>query len=118
MTPCRQGPLSPSFASIQRITHQNYTIIGENDYRMALSIFGAGVGRTGTLSLKLALERLGCGPCYHMREVFDHLDTHVPLWDRAADGDNSVWDALFEGYHSGVDFPVGSFYRELSVREG
>jgi hypothetical protein len=46
---------------------------------MALSVIGAGVGRTGTLSLKLALARLGFGPCYHMREVFEHLDAHVPV---------------------------------------
>ena len=30
---------------------------------------GAGVGRTGTESLKLGLERLLGGPCYHMLEV-------------------------------------------------
>ena len=38
---------------------------------MALSVVGAGIGRTGTLSLKIALERLGFGPCYHMKEVFE-----------------------------------------------
>jgi hypothetical protein len=82
--------------------------------RMALSVIGAGVGRTGTLSLKLALERLGFGPCYHMKEIFErHLD-HVPVWERAADGERVDWDALFEGYGSAVDFPASAFYRELS----
>jgi hypothetical protein len=28
-----------------------------------LEVIGAGYGRTGTLSLKAALERLGFGPC-------------------------------------------------------
>jgi hypothetical protein len=80
---------------------------------MALSVVGAGLGRTGTLSLKLALERLGFDRCYHMKEVFEHLD-HVPVWDRAADGEAVDWDALFNGYRSAVDFPVASFHRELA----
>src|SRR5687768_9780678 len=81
---------------------------------MTLSVLGAGVGRTGTLTLKLALERLGLGPTYHMREVFAHLDTHVPIWDRAADGEKIDWDALFDGYGSAVDFPAAAFYGELA----
>lgn len=39
---------------------------------MAYQIIGAGFGRTGTASLKLALEQLGFGPCYHMTEVIEH----------------------------------------------
>jgi len=82
---------------------------------MALSVIGAGVGRTGTLSLKLALERLGFAPCYHMREVFEHhLASHVPVWARAADGERIDWDTLFEGYRSAVDFPASAFYGEIS----
>ncbi len=82
---------------------------------MSLSVVGAGLGRTGTLSLKHALEELGLGPCYHMKEVFEHLD-HVPLWDRAAEGLPVDWDALFSGYKSAVDFPAAAFYRELAGR--
>src|SRR4051794_2181987 len=81
---------------------------------MALSVVGAGVGRTGTLSLKIALERLGFGPCYHMKEVFEHLEAHVPVWDQAAQGGHVDWDALFQGYRAAVDFPVSAFYRELA----
>lgn len=81
---------------------------------MTLFAIGAGLGRTGTLSLKLALEQLGLGPCYHMREVFEHLDVHVPLWEQAARGADVNWDALFQGYRSAVDFPVAGFYRELA----
>ena len=44
---------------------------------MTLSVIGAGLGRTGTLSLKLALERLGFGPCYHTREL---LSNWTPTW--------------------------------------
>ena len=81
---------------------------------MTLSVIGAGLGRTGTLSLKLALERLGFGPCYHTRELLKQLDAHVAVWNRAADGDFVDWDALYEGYSSAVDFPTAAFYRELS----
>jgi Sulfotransferase domain len=83
---------------------------------MTLSVIGAGVGRTGTLSLKFALERLGFGPCYHMKELLDHLDDHVPLWDRAAQGREIDWDGLLKGYRSAVDFPVAGFYRDLAAR--
>jgi hypothetical protein len=66
------------------------------------------------MSLKLALERLGLGPCYHMREMFKQLDEHVAIWDRAADGGPVDWDTLFKGYRSAVDFPTAAFYRELA----
>src|SRR4051812_39683738 len=83
---------------------------------MTLSVIGAGLGRTGTASLKLALEQLGLGPCYHMKEVFEHLDAHVPVWDRAADGRTVDWDTLFQGYRSAVDFPAAAFYQEVAGR--
>ena len=82
---------------------------------MTLSVIGAGVGRTGTLTLKFALERLGVGPCYHMKEVIEHhLDAHVPAWDRAANGKPVDWDRLFESYRSAVDFPAAAFCAELA----
>ena len=79
---------------------------------MTLRVVGAGLGRTGTLSLKMALEQLLGGPCYHMLEVFGHPD-HVPTWRAAVDGDLPDWDQLFEGYHSAVDWPVSAFWRDL-----
>ena len=51
---------------------------------MALRVVGAGLGRTGTHSLKLALEQLLGGPCYHMIEVIGRPQD-VPLWQRAVD---------------------------------
>jgi hypothetical protein len=81
---------------------------------MALSVIGAGFGRTGTLSLKLALEQLGFGPCYHMREVLSH-PTHDAVWHAATRGEQVDWDALFEGYESAVDWPVAAFWSELST---
>ena len=50
---------------------------------MALEVIGAGFGRTGTMSLKVALEELGFGPCYHMTEVFAN-PKHVKFWEAAA----------------------------------
>ena len=79
---------------------------------MPITLIGAGLGRTGTASLKLALEQLGIGPCYHMKELFLHPE-HAPLWVRAADGDPD-WDTLFEGYGSTVDYPGCAFWRELA----
>ena len=79
---------------------------------MSLQIVGAGFGRTGTLSLKLALERLGFGPCYHMAEVFKN-PSHMTLWRKAWAGED-VWAQLFEGYGSGVDWPVAAFWKPLA----
>ena len=82
--------------------------------QMALKVVGAGLGRTGTMSLKQALEQLLGGPCYHMYEVFQHLD-HVPLWHDAALDKPVDWDTLFDGYVAAVDWPVGSFWKEVSA---
>lgn len=79
---------------------------------MALRVVGAGLGRTGTMSLKLGLERLLGGPCYHMIEVFQHPE-HVALWHQASLGRMPDWEALFEGYVAAVDWPVCSFWEEV-----
>ena len=78
---------------------------------MSISVIGAGVGRTGTNSLKLALNQLGLGPCHHMDEVLSNMPAQVPLWAAAAKG-KPDWAAVFKGYNSAVDWPVASFYRE------
>jgi hypothetical protein len=77
-----------------------------------VKIIGAGVGRTGTLSLKAALERLGFGPCFHGRHVLDHPD-RLPLWRAAAEGRAVDWSAVLAGYTSTVDWPGAAFWREL-----
>ncbi len=81
---------------------------------MALQVIGAGFGRTGTESLKKALEILGFGPCYHMYEVMPHPD-RVALWRAAAKGDLPNWDDVFAEYNSTVDWPAAYFWRELSA---
>lgn len=80
---------------------------------MSINVVGSGLGRTGTFSLKLGLERLLGEPCYHMYEVFQHLD-HVPHWRAAADGNMPDWDQLFNGFGAAVDWPASAFWREIS----
>lgn len=80
---------------------------------MSLRVVGAGVGRTGTHSLKIALERLLGGPCYHMVELFAHPE-HVPLWQAAMRDGPMDWPALFEGYEATVDWPGAAVWREIS----
>ena len=78
---------------------------------MPLKVIGAGLGRTGTLSLKVALEQLGFAKCYHMTEVFAKPE-YVGLWDAAARGEPVDWEALFQGYQATVDWPCCNFYQE------
>jgi hypothetical protein len=79
---------------------------------LMMRVIGAGFGRTGTMSLKVALEELGCGPCYHMMEVFEK-PRHIELWQGAAEGRPVDWGELFTGYNSAVDWPACSFYQQL-----
>ncbi len=81
---------------------------------MSLELIGAGFGRTGTLSLKGALESLGLAPCHHMMEVFAHPET-ADDWYDAALGREVDWHELLGGYRACVDWPSCSFWRELSV---
>lgn len=79
---------------------------------MAIEVVGAGVGRTGTYSLKLALNQLGLGPCHHMEEVLLNRPVQVPLWAGALGG-RADWEATYRGYRSAVDWPTAAFFREL-----
>ncbi len=80
---------------------------------MTLRVVGAGLGRTGTSSLKTALERLLGGPCYHMMEVFGRPDD-IAVWQRAVAGDQVDWNALFDGYAACVDWPGCAFWPALA----
>ncbi|NCF32371.1 MAG: sulfotransferase family protein [Proteobacteria bacterium] len=78
---------------------------------MGLKVIGAGFGRTGTLSLKFALEKLGFDKCYHMMEI-PLVPEHIPLWRAAAAGQSVDWESLFEGYQAAVDWPSCNFWRQ------
>jgi Sulfotransferase domain len=79
---------------------------------MALKVVGAGLGRTGTASLKIALETLGLGRCYHMGEVMRNMSA-ADHWIAAANGAPD-WELIFDGYGAAVDYPAARFWRELA----
>lgn len=81
---------------------------------MTLRVVGAGWGRTGTLSLKIALEQLLGAPCYHMVEVFEHFD-HVPVWARAVQGEAVEWSAIYDGYAATVDWPSTACWEQIAA---
>lgn len=80
---------------------------------MTVNVIGLGLGRTGTYSLKLAIERLGFGPCHHMEVVLQNMPAQVPLWNAALAG-HPDWAAIYEGFSSAVDWPTAGFVRELA----
>ncbi len=79
---------------------------------MTLRVVGVGLGRTGTNSLKLALEALLGGRCHHMIEVFEQPEQQIPLWTAAAEG-RPDWSRIFENYEATVDWPSAAFWRQL-----
>ncbi len=82
---------------------------------MTLKVIGAGFPRTGTTSLKTALELLGFGRCCHMWELFkpEHA-WRWPMWRRAVDGKPVHWPTLYRGFQSTVDSPGCFFWRKLA----
>src|SRR5215204_510084 len=80
---------------------------------MGMRLVGAGLGRTGTTSLKAALEQLLGGKCHHMLEVFEHPES-VPTWHAAARGEAVDWSALLADYTATVDWPGAAFWPELT----
>lgn len=81
---------------------------------MPLDVIGAGFGRTGTMSLKLALEQLGFGPCYHMVTLFQ-MPGAADHWANAAQGRLPDWDTVFAGFRSTTDWPAADYWRELAA---
>jgi hypothetical protein len=79
---------------------------------MGLKVIGAGFGRTGTLSLKHALETLGFTKTHHMMEVFPSAK-QINHWHAIGNGEKPDWDTVFEGYQACVDFPAATYYKDL-----
>ena len=80
---------------------------------MTLRVVGAGLPRTGTRSLKVALEQLLGGTCYHMSEVFQRPED-VDVWRAAARGETPDWTAFPGDCVAAVDWPASIFWRELA----
>ena len=77
-----------------------------------MKVIGSGFGRTGTLSLKAALEILGFAPCYHMEEVIKR-PSHIKHWQKIGHNQPVLWENIFDDFQATVDFPASLFYREL-----
>ncbi len=80
---------------------------------MTLRIIGSGFGRTGTRSLKEALEHLGFGPCHHMEEILQNPE-QVVLWQQIAAGQPCDWSEVFAGYSAQIDWPGAHMWRDLA----
>ena len=81
---------------------------------LMLSVIGLGYPRTGTMSLKHALETLQLGRCYHMIEVFNRPGD-AAFWNSAIDksGEEVDWNTVFEGFTATVDCPACYFWKPL-----
>jgi hypothetical protein len=79
---------------------------------MTIKVIGAGFGRTGTDSLREALDMLGLGPCHHMLEV-NASEDQKRMWRALVKGSSPGWEQLFAGYVSCVDWPSAYYWREL-----
>lgn len=80
---------------------------------MTLKVISVGFGRTGTMSLRMALNELGYGPCYHMEDVLSDMQTRVPHWTAAIDG-TPDWSTIYDGFNSAVDWPTAAFWQDLA----
>ena len=76
-----------------------------------MKVIGAGFGRTGTMSLKAALERLGANPCFHMIDIIRD-PSQLPGWTAAAEGETVDWTDVLEGWEGSVDWPGCTFYKQ------
>jgi hypothetical protein len=79
---------------------------------MALKVIGSGFGRTGTDSMREALNILGFGPCHHMVEVMGNAE-QARQWQEIAQGGTPDWERVFAGYNAAVDWPSAFFWRDL-----
>ncbi|WP_323801496.1 sulfotransferase family protein [Parasphingorhabdus sp.] len=79
---------------------------------MGLKVIGSGFGRTGTMSMKVALEQLGYLKTHHMEYVLKNADQRA-WWHDVATGGTPDWETIFDGYQASVDFPSASYYKEL-----
>ncbi|HVX50237.1 MAG TPA: sulfotransferase [Chitinophagaceae bacterium] len=79
---------------------------------MPLKVIGSGMGRTGTHTLKIALEQLGFGKCYHMVELLKKPSDLI-YFKAAEEGRPVEWDKMFEGFQSAVDYPCTRYHTQL-----
>jgi hypothetical protein len=80
-----------------------------------VKVIGVGFGRTGTMSLKAALEQLGAGPCFHMIDLImgERRDRDLAQWSKVADGEPVDWHEVFDGWEATVDWPACARWHEI-----
>jgi hypothetical protein len=81
---------------------------------MSLQVIGSGFGRTGTMTMKQVLEKLGFGPCHHMLEIIENPQ-QLPLWKAVAAGGEIDWETVFDGYQSQVDWPGAHVWEQTAA---
>src|SRR4051794_62156 len=104
----------PAVSLSARHGHSRPGASSKGGREMGPRVVGAGVGRTGTGSLKLALERLLGAPCYHAYELTTNHLEHVPLWHEAVRGGEPDWDGIYRDFAATVDWPGAAFWRPLA----
>lgn len=77
-----------------------------------MKLIGAGFGRTGTMSLKAALEQIGYGPCFHMIDLIKD-PTPLHYWKSAAAGEPMDWEQALDGWESTIDWPACTYWEQL-----
>jgi Sulfotransferase domain len=80
-----------------------------------MKLIGVGFGRSGTMSLKKALEELGAGPCFHMIDLImgENKERDLAYWVKIANREPVDWDEVFEPWEATVDWPACSRWEEL-----
>ena len=80
-----------------------------------MKVIGVGFGRTGTMSLKAALEQLGAGPCFHMIDLImgANKERDLAQWVKVAADDPVDWHEVFDGWEATVDWPAAARWREI-----
>jgi hypothetical protein len=81
---------------------------------MALKVIGAGLPRTATTSLGLALDQLLGGQRHHMSAIPGHPFDLGEEWSIALTGGTPDWEKVFSSYVAAVDWPASAFWREIS----
>jgi hypothetical protein len=81
---------------------------------MTLRVIGSGYGRTGTMTMKLALSELGFAPCHHMVEVMQNPG-QLAHWKAIFAGGPVDWEAVYDGYAAQVDWPGAAVWQEAAA---
>jgi hypothetical protein len=80
-----------------------------------MKMIGVGFGRTGTMSLKAALDELGAGPCFHMIDLItgENRARDLEYWVKIANDEPVDWAEVFDGWEATVDWPAATKWREI-----